>query len=185
LTDASRWNFFTVVILSLGVVWIWMSKVPHSELKDAAKTAPQTGFLAPDFSLATPKGEQIKLSDQRGKAVIVNIWASWCLPCREEMPVLQRIYEESASQGLLILAVNATNQDDPEEAIKFSEDLGLSFPILLDIDGSVSSRYRLQSLPTTFFIDPGGKIDEVVLGGPMAEALLRVRVERLLKDAKP
>jgi peroxiredoxin len=101
------------------------------------------------------------------------------------MPVLQKMYETYHTQGLEILAVNATHQDDAQAAIEFSTRLDLTFPILLDNDGSVSRLYQLQSLPTTYFVGRDGEIQDVVVGGPMAEALLRIRIERLLGETQP
>ena len=142
--------------------------------------APRQGFLAPDFELTTSTGETVRLSDLRGKPLIVNFWASWCEPCRYEMPAMQRVYQEYSGQGLEILAVNSTSQDTLQAALDFAAQQGLTFPILLDQQGAVSSSYRVQALPSTFFVRPDGVIQEVVVGGPISEALLRTRVERLL-----
>jgi peroxiredoxin len=101
------------------------------------------------------------------------------------MPALQKVYETYHQQGLEILAVNATNQDDVQAAIEFSTRLGLTFPIVLDSDGVVSRLYQQQSLPTTYFVRRDGSIQEVIVGGPMAEALLRVRVDSLLGETPP
>ena len=95
---------------------------------------------------------------------------------------MQRVYSEYRDKGLEILAVNATNQDQLSSAIAFVEDMGLTFPILLDTDGEASRLYRLGSLPTSYFIGRDGKIEDVVVGGPMSEALLRIRVEQLLGE---
>lgn len=181
----NRWNLFSFIVLLLGASWIWFSRNPSQTAAADVKALPRAGFNAPDFTLNTLQDESITLSDLRGQAVVVNLWASWCPPCKAEMPALQRVYEEYSTEGVAILAVNATNQDDLRAAEKFVKDNGLSFPVLLDIDGNVSRLYGLRSLPTTFFIDPNGKIQEVVVGGPMAEALLRVRVQRLLGEEGP
>ncbi|MBI3158596.1 MAG: TlpA family protein disulfide reductase [Chloroflexi bacterium] len=175
-----HWNLFSAAMLLVGAAWIAVSaRLPGAGA--ARLPAPQVGFPAPDFELGTPGGEPIALSDLRGKAVLVNLWASWCGPCRAEMPAIQRVYEEYASRGFVVLAVNATNQDSVTAAVDFAQALGLTFPILLDLDGAVSRQYGLRALPTSFFIRPDGVIEEVVIGGPMAEALLRTRVERLLE----
>lgn len=163
-------------------MWIWLSRVSPQDALAGESMAPHVGFRAPEFELPTSQGKQISLSELRGQAVIINLWASWCPPCREEMPALQKVYESYHDQGLEILAVNATNQDNLTAAVEFSNQLGLAFPILLDSDGEVSRLYRLQSLPTTYFVGRDGSIRDVVVGGPMAEALLRVRVERLLGE---
>lgn len=93
---------------------------------------------------------------------------------------MQRVYEAYQSEGLEILAVNSTSQDTRQDALAFAESLGLRFPILFDDEGQVARLYQVTALPTTFFIDSQGIIQDVVIGGPMAEALLRVRVEQLL-----
>jgi peroxiredoxin len=142
---------------------------------------PQVGFQAPDFELENSTGETIRLSELRGRPVLVNVWASWCPPCRAEMPAMQTVYQQYQDQGFIVLAVNATDQDDRQDALDFAQEWQLSFPILFDTQGQVSRQYQVRSLPTSFFIDPQGVIREVVVGGPMAEALLRIRVEQLLE----
>lgn len=97
---------------------------------------------------------------------------------------MQRVFQQYQGEGFLILAVNATAQDDRESALKFASSLGLTFPILFDLDGAVSQKYQVHSMPTSFFIDTEGTIQRVVIGGPMSEALLRAEVERLLNSAK-
>lgn len=97
---------------------------------------------------------------------------------------MQTVYEDYASQGFTILAVNATNQDSQAKAAEFVSEHQLTFPILLDIDGQVSRLYQVSALPSSFFILPDGTIQEVVIGGPMAEALLRTRIENLLAEVK-
>lgn len=166
-------------------MWIWFSRVTSQDALAGGNAAPRIGFQAPDFTLSTSQGTQISLSDLRGQVVIINLWASWCPPCREEMPALQKVYETYHDQGLEILAVNATNQDDVQAAIEFSKQLGLTFPILMDRDGTVSRLYQLKSLPTTYFVGRDGTVQDVVVGGPMAEALLRIRAQRLLEDSLP
>ena len=172
-----------ILVLLVSGAWIWLSRAPASEVTQGRIPAPQAGFLAPDFSLVTTTGERITLSELRGKPVLVNVWASWCPPCRAEMPAMEQAYRDFRSQGFQILAVNATHQDDPAKAEAFAQERGLSFPILLDEDGEVSRLYRVSSLPTSFFVDAQGLIREVVIGGPMAEALLRIRIQQLLGQA--
>ncbi len=185
LSAKPGWKLTHLIFLLIGAIWIWLSRVSPQDALAGNGIAPRSGFLAPDFDLTTPQGKQISLSELRGHPVIINLWASWCPPCREEMPALQKMYETYHAQGLEILAVNATHQDDAQAAINFSTQLGLTFPILLDNDGSVSRLYQLQSLPTTFFVGTDGSIQDVVVGGPMAEALLRVRIDHLLGKMRP
>ena len=169
------------VILILGLAWIFISADKSGATTSGQIPAPQQGFLAPDFELKTTTGETLKLSDLRGQAVLVNLWATWCPPCRAEMKSIEKVYSEYKDQGLVVLAVNMTYQDDPTKIAPFVTEQGLTFPILLDETGAMGHAYQLRSLPSSYFIDRAGKINEVVIGGPMAEALLRTRVEEILK----
>jgi len=132
--------------------------------------------------LATPGGDEITLSDLLGYPVIINFWASWCPPCRAEMPAFQQVYEEYQDRGLIIAAVNATNQDSRSDAVDFAATNHLTFPILLDISGSASRSYNLHSLPTTVFVDREGVIQKIIIGGPIPVPLIRVEIEKLLQD---
>lgn len=174
-------RIFYLFLLAAGFAWILFS-ADRSGTSTAGKIpAPQTGFLAPDFALKTPEGETIRLSDLRGQPVLVNLWATWCPPCRAEMQTLETVYNDYKDQGFTVLAVNMTSQDDPELIIPFVSERGLTYPILLDETGEVARAYQMKSLPSSFFIDRDGIIHEVVIGGPMAEALLRTRIEEILK----
>ncbi len=168
-------------ILVAGLSWLFISADRTGTSTAGLIPAPQVGFLAPDFTLETLEGDSITLSDLRGKAVLVNLWATWCPPCRAEMPAIQRLHEEYKDQGFIVLAVNATNQDDLSKIPSFTGEYGLTFPILLDTTGEVSRQYQLRSLPSSYFIRRDGIIQEVVIGGPMAETLLRTRIEKILE----
>lgn len=170
-----------LVILGLGLLWIYLSADRSNASPSESVAAPQAGFLAPDFELTATSGEIIRLSDLRGQAVLVNLWATWCPPCREEMPSIEKVYNEYKDQGFVVLAINMTYQDDPQKISPFVTERGLTFPILLDETGDTANDYQLRSLPSSFFIRRDGVINEVVIGGPMAEALLRTRVEGILK----
>ncbi|MBN2548608.1 MAG: redoxin domain-containing protein [Anaerolineales bacterium] len=169
-------------LLIAGAIWIWTSRTEPGEINTGSPAAPIKGFNAPDFTLQTPAGEEVNLASLQGKPVIINFWASWCPPCRAEMPALERVYQAYQSQGITILAINATNQDNRQEALDFITANHLSFTVLLDLDGAVNEIFAVRSLPTTFFIDATGVIREVVIGGPMSEALLRVQIEQLLSE---
>ena len=170
-----------LIILSLGFAWILVSADPSGTSTNGKAPAPQQGFPAPTFELKTPQGETIRLSDLRGQAVLVNLWATWCPPCRAEMQTIEAVYNEYKDQGFTVLGVNMTYQDEPLKVSPFIKEQKLTFPILLDETGAMASAYQLKSLPSSFFIDRAGMINEVVIGGPMAEALLRARVEQILK----
>ncbi|RME49281.1 MAG: TlpA family protein disulfide reductase [Chloroflexi bacterium] len=164
-----------------GLFWIWQSAAPPAEAVPNV-ASPRPGFLAPDFTLETLDGGRITLSQLRGKVVMVNLWASWCPPCRKEMPAIEKVYRQNRERGLEVLAVNTTYQDSLKGVTQFVQEYDLSFPILLDRDGSVGRRYLLRALPTTFFIDRQGYIRSVVPGGPMSESLIQSKIEDLLME---
>jgi cytochrome c biogenesis protein CcmG, thiol:disulfide interchange protein DsbE len=172
-------------ILLLGLVWIGVSADKLGASTNGLIPAPQKGFLAPDFTLESMGGETVRLSDLRGQAVIVNLWASWCGPCRLEMPAFKKVHEEYKERGLLILAVNSTSKDMPSAVKEFVAEYQLPFTILMDYDGTVARLYKLSALPTTFFIGRDGVITKVVVGGPLAESTLRAEIESLLAGEMP
>jgi peroxiredoxin len=174
-------NKFHLAILFLSLVWIFASADKSNTTTNGEIPAPQQGFLAPDFELQTTGGETIRLSDLRGQAVLVNLWATWCPPCRAEMQTIEKIYNEYKAQGFIVLAVNMTYQDEASNILPFITEQGLTFPILLEPNGAMAKDYQLRSLPSSFFINRDGIINEVVIGGPMSEKLLRQRIEALLK----
>lgn len=178
--DPIRWSATVLGVVVLGAIWIAVSQVPASATTGGAIPSPREGFLAPDFTLETLQGETVTLSDLRGKAVVVNLWASWCPPCRAEMPALQAAYEADRDRGLEILAVDMTYQDTEQDALRFIQEFGLTFPIALDRDGTVARQYLLRALPSTFFVGPDGVITKVVIGGPMSEATIRTNVRDML-----
>lgn len=171
------------LVLIAAAAWIWLTRVPASAAGAGQIPSPRAGFPAPDFELLAPGGSSVRLADWRGQVVVLNLWASWCLPCRAEMPALEEVYARQQARGLTVLAVNSTIQDRAEAAVAFADEMGVTFPILLDVDGAVSRRYRLRALPTTFFIDRQGIIRSVIIGGPMSPATLESQVELLLAEA--
>jgi peroxiredoxin len=183
LQDGRRWAVIMLLAVIVSTFWIWLSVIPASATTGGLIPSPREGFLAPDFTLDTLDGDQITLSDLRGKVVVINLWTSWCPPCRAEMPAIENVYQANKEQGLEVLAVNSTYQDSETSAAAFVQELGLSFPILLDRDGSVSNRYQLRALPTTYFIDRQGIIRSVVPGGPMSELLIQSKIADLLAEA--
>ncbi len=180
-----RWRRISAAVLVAAALWVVGTALlePKTEAAELS-TAPQEGFNAPGFTLNTLDQDSLTLEDLRGQAVILNFWASWCPPCQEEMPAMQSVYGTFADQGLQIVAVNLAFQDSAEAAQAFVDELGLSFPVVMDEDGDVARQYRISALPTTFFIDADGVIQEVVMGGPLSEALLYTRAESLLERVR-
>jgi cytochrome c biogenesis protein CcmG, thiol:disulfide interchange protein DsbE len=183
MSFSRHWNLITTLILIASAAWIWASRASQQTTTHGGIPAPIQGFQAPDFKLDTLQGGSMQLSALRGKPVLVSLWASWCPPCKAEMPAFEKVYRQYGDQGFTILAVNASNQDSQADAQAFVQANDLTFPILLDTQGRVSQLYDLRSLPTSFFIDRDGVIREIVVGGPLSQAGLQIRVERLLKDA--
>ena len=177
-----RKTFFLAFAL-IGVSGLWLAAARQTSPVDALIPGPQPGLLAPDFSLQTLDGELVSLSELRGQPVLVNMWASWCTPCKYEMPAIQEAYEEFSDQGFMVLAVNLTKKDMLSSVEAFVEEHELTFPILLDQDGRVEEAYQLRGLPTSFFIDGDGIIQAVVIGGPMTVEVLRERVGQILGDS--
>jgi len=175
-------RILSVLILLAGLAWIFLRADKIGASTAGRIPAPQKGFLAPEFTLAAPKGEKITLSELKGQAVLINIWATWCGPCREEMPTIEKIYEEYKDQGLVVLGVNSTFQDNQVGIVPFLEEYNITFPVVLDETGEVARKYDLRSLPSSFFVNRDGTINEVVIGGPMSEALLRTRIEEILNS---
>lgn len=170
------------LVAVLGVAWIAYSAVPAAATTQGRIPSPRQGFLAPSLTLDQLDGDERSLESLRGQVVVINFWASWCPPCRAEMPALERTYQAHREEGLEILAVNATNQDTMSAIQGFVSQRGLSFPILLDRDGSVGARYQVRALPSTYFVDRQGVIQKVIIGGPMSEATLRTTVQELLRE---
>jgi cytochrome c biogenesis protein CcmG, thiol:disulfide interchange protein DsbE len=181
LGNLRRWQIGLAVALALGLLWTFASRVPGNALTGAARPpSPREGFLAPDFTLDVLGGGTVTLSELRGQPVVINLWASWCLPCRAEMPALETLYAAYREAGLVILAVNTTYQDGESAAAAFVVEYGLTFPVPLDRTGAVSRAYLLRGLPTTLFVNRQGIVASVVIGGPMNAALIQSKIEALL-----
>ncbi|WP_064093057.1 peroxiredoxin family protein [Rossellomorea aquimaris] len=147
------------------------------DLSDA-KNGLSKGDRAPDFKLTNLKGKDVSLSDYKGKKVILNFWATWCPPCKAEMPHMQKYYEKNAEkENVEILAVNLTSQDEGERAVRqFVDGYKLTFPILLDEEGEIGEEYRAFTIPTTYMIDTKGEIQHKIVG-PMNEDMMKKMVE--------
>ncbi|HKW82866.1 MAG TPA: TlpA disulfide reductase family protein [Burkholderiaceae bacterium] len=128
----------------------------------AAVEAIAPAAAAPDFTLRTMNGPNLRLAEQRGRVVMVNFWATWCGPCRQEMPHLNRLYEKYRASGFVLLGVNV--DDDTRNAAELATKLGLKFPVLLDTDKGVSKLYDLSTMPSTVLIDRDGKVRYVHRG---------------------
>ncbi len=175
-------NWIMLILLCLGLIWIFASRTEPGSTSTGVIAQPYEGFLAPDFELTTGSGETVRLSDLQGQAVILNFWASWCPPCRAEMPAFQAIHQAYQDSGLTILGINAADQDAPSQAHDFIAEMDLTFPILFDSSGTAQELYAVSALPSTFFIDRAGIIQAVVIGGPIAQATLDIQAREILAE---
>lgn len=173
-----KYAFF--IIMAVLAVFISLTRMPADQIGDGDIRSPKAGFLPPHFSSELMNGGNFDETSVSGQVVIINFWASWCPPCKAEMPALQAASLEYADQNVVIIGVNATSQDSLSDAKAFIADEGISFPILLDPSGKLNADFNINSLPTTYFIASDGKIKNVIVGGPISETSLRAQIENLL-----
>ena len=175
---------YLVLALLLGAAWTWANRLPSPMVTDTAVVrAPRPNFAAPDFSLAAVTGETQALEAYKGKVVLVNFWATWCGPCRAEMPAIEDVYQAQRERGFVVLALD--QQEDMTSIASFAQQLGLTFPLLLDSDASTARRFHVSALPTTFFIDRKGIIRDMAIGGPMTRASIDSKIDALLNEETP
>ena len=122
----------------------------------------EIGKAAPSFQLTDIDGQSVSLSDFQGEPVLLNFWATWCGPCRMEMPFIQEVYDERSQPGLVILAINIGESLTTVE--EFIQDYNLTFPVLLDLEENVAEKYNIRAIPTTYFIDSDGIIRDIMIG---------------------
>lgn len=147
---------------------------PESQTADQATMEPglQEGNRVPNFQLKTLDGKDVQLSDMKGKKVILNFWATWCPPCKAEMPHMQEFYKEQKGKNVEILAINLTTAEkDPKGIERFVKDYGLTFPILLDSTGEIGDAFQAFTIPTSYLIDTNGIIHKRIVG-PMDKDMM-------------
>ncbi|MCZ0755729.1 TlpA family protein disulfide reductase [Anoxybacillus sp. J5B_2022] len=148
-----------VLLLGLTGYGIWQALAAEQN----QEVGLSVGDTAPDFVLKTLNDEQIRLSQLRGKPVIINFWATWCPPCQREMPDLEKFYNDY-KQHVEFLSVNLTSQDSREKVAPFLQQYGITFPVVLDTKGKILKLYNIQTIPTTYILDKNGVIRKKVLG---------------------
>ena len=180
----STWNLILLATLLGGALFIGATRVRPATgaalapAPVAAAPAPVVGHPAPAFTLRTPDGATVALADLRGTVVLVNFWATWCPPCRTEMPAIQTAYARYQGQGFRVLAVTAG--EEPASVVAFLRAYDLHFPALLD-DGLVSAAYGANALPSSFFIDRRGVV-RAVYKGPISYGAITGTLAQLLAE---
>jgi peroxiredoxin len=157
----NRWYLIFVALLVAGPLWLWTSRLPVTAGPGSEQAEPAVGRFAPDFTLTTVNGETLQLSELRGKPVVLNFWATWCGPCQREMPALEAASLRFADK---VVFVGVDQAEPPEVVARYLEELGVTFIVPLDTDGSVGDRYNVLGLPTTFFVDERGIIRHFWMG---------------------
>lgn len=144
-----------------------------AEVNNKIKSGIEVNQMAPDFSLKTLDGKEAKLSDYRGQKVILNFWATWCPPCKAEIPHMEKYYKKHAKKDHVeILAVNLTKSDKDEDYIRdFIKSYEMTYPVLLDTKGEQQKQYEIMTIPTTFIIDTKGVIQKIIKG-PMDQEMM-------------
>ncbi len=159
-----RTIYILLVATTSAIVVIIALKVFPLERSPLA-SSPLAGKKASDFTLPSLDDIAVSLSQFRGRPVLINFWASWCLPCREEMPELVRSYETHKAEGFMILGLNLTYSDTLPDVQEFVSEFHMTFPILLDKDGQVAERlYQIPGVPTSIFVNRDGTIERVQVG---------------------
>jgi cytochrome c biogenesis protein CcmG, thiol:disulfide interchange protein DsbE len=182
-----QWNMLLITMLVAGSLFIAATRVqpssgaipPATQMDALAEPAPLPDHPAPDLALFQLDGTARTLRDLRGQVVLINIWATWCPPCRAEMPAIQQAYAEYHDRGFTVLAVN--QREEATTIRPFLEQHGLTFPILLDSDGQASAAYQASALPSSFFVDRRGVI-RTVYHGPLPPRVINGTLEQLLQE---
>jgi peroxiredoxin len=138
----------------------------------------KAGDQPPAFRLVGLDGLAYELADYRGKPLIVNFWGTFCPPCRNEMPAFQTAYDKWKDKGVQLVGINLS--EDQLSVRSFARQVGAKFPILLDRNRQIEKKYGIKQYPTTFFIAADGKIQDIVIGGPMSETDIESRIDKLM-----
>lgn len=144
-------------------------------IRHALQSVLVTGQEAPDFTGPTTAGDMLTLRTYRGRPVVLNFWATWCAPCRQELPVLQAVYEAHREKGLIVLTINQDDDGQQEVVRAYLTSQGFTFPALRDPQGDVATRYQVVVLPSTMFIDATGTLTATHIG-----PLTRSQIEKYL-----
>ena len=163
--------FFLFIFL-----FIYTQTQKESNTEETIPVLTQTGIKegqsAPDFELKTQDGKSIKLSDYRGQKVLLNFWASWCPPCKKEIPDLNEFYSEHKMEKITVLSVNMTYSEKNKQTIQAFQDMyKIRHPVVLDQTGTIAGLYKIITIPTSYFIDSNGIIQKRIIGPLQKETI--------------
>jgi peroxiredoxin len=168
-------------LVALGIVlFLLLSASAPALVEDEFSTVPvEVDYAAPQLALEDMEGNRVSLRDHIGSVVLVNLWATWCPPCKEEMPALQSFYEKHRSEGFVLIGIN---QEETLEIVEpFVAEFGLTFPIWLDEDYLAEREFNTMSLPSSFLIDRSGRVRLMWVGG-VSEIFLEKHVTKIIKE---
>ncbi len=174
-----QWKLALLVAVGGFALFAWIGRTRYAPL--------DVGSRAPSYAAATLSGDSLRLEDLRGHVVLVNVWATWCPPCVQEMPALQRLFDRYRQQGLRVVAVNVDNAMsglDPVQLVRaFVDQKRLTFDVVLDPENRIESVFQVPGLPMTFVLDERGRIRQKLLGGRNWDAeALQAEIRTLLED---
>ena len=177
MTTRAQWYLVGAIVLLLGTGLFALTHYQAGKLPAVA-----VGSEAPAFEAVTldASPERRRLEDYHGRLILLNVWATWCLPCRDEMPSIQRLYDEYRDQGLAVVAVSVDDPGADDDIREFVQEFGLTFDILHDPQGSIMQGYQLTGVPESFLIDANGRIRRKAFATDWFSENNRAVVEALL-----
>jgi len=181
----SRINILALALIGAGLIfigaaaWAYLPSLPAGESEFVSAIPVEVSYLAPELTLADLQGNPVSLADYHGQVVLVNNWATWCPPCKEEMPALQAYYDAHRNQGFTIVAIEAGQP--VAEVADFVQDYGLTFPVWTDERLLATAAFRNPGLPSSYLIDSNGNV-RLAWAGAISLEMLEQRVSPLLEE---
>jgi thiol-disulfide isomerase/thioredoxin len=168
--------FVALLLLVLGACNLIPTNLGASSGTASGRpTSVKLGELAPEIDLPSLNGDPVMLSKLQGRPVLVNFWATWCGPCRQEFPAFVRKYKQYQDQGFVIIGVNTGDPNSDDGVLTFTRNTLVTFPIVRDRDERLARKYNIRGLPTSIFIDRKGIVRDIFVGGPMTEAYIDLK----------
>jgi cytochrome c biogenesis protein CcmG, thiol:disulfide interchange protein DsbE len=166
-------------LVSIGIMFFFLLNNSTASTQDFSAVPVMVDFPAPELTLEDLSGKSVSLKDHLGSVVLVNLWATWCPPCREEMPTLQTFYEKYQADGFVLIAIN--QEETSDVVVPFVKEFGLSFPVWLDIDYQAQREFNTMNLPSSYVIDRSGRVRLMWIGG-ISKKNLEKYVPKLIEE---